>query len=342
VRVQLDRPASPEAAAPSPVELRAQARQLADQLEATKERVSQERAAGRASSPADLSLIELLTEMLGRVLSMIDGLANASIDARRSPAPDGRTALAPGQSLAGPWHAFVEADAEALARADTDASPEQARQGAGERAALEGRLLGSIIRDQRQLNDIALTPDQLTDPHARQMYQAAVDLHRGAGPVDELTIEWAVQRAGGDLSAASPELRAGIAAGTAGQASAFAEQLSAAAARDRAARAAEAVRQTAADPRIPPARMLARAEAELANLPEPQIRHRQAPVPRRPGPRQVERQPEPAPARAQRQPVDRQPEPVPEITVPTASQLRRPYRQRRHRRAPEPEMGREL
>lgn len=282
VRVQLDRAASTEAAAPSPAELQAQVRQLSAELQATRDRVAGQRAAGKRPETADLSLIDLLAEMLGRVLSLVDGLANASLDARRSPGPAGRVTLSPGQSLTGTWHnAFINADADALSRGGETkpASPNDAER--AERTALEGRLIGSIIRNQRQLDELALTADQFTDPTARAMFQAAADIHRSAGQVDELTIEWAVQRAGGDLSATSQQLRDGLAAGAAGQATALAGQITAAAARDQTAQASEAIRQTAADPRVPPARTLARAEADLAALPEPNMRERVTPRRRR-------------------------------------------------------------
>jgi hypothetical protein len=319
VRAQLDRPATFEAAPPSRAEAAEQARQLASQAAQIQAKAAEQiRAAQRAgrAGAADLSVVEMLAEMLRRLVSVVDYLANASVDSPRQAPTHGRVALAPGQSLAGggKWNAaFVSAEADALTRdqpalaAADQAGPDPVR------VALEGRLIGCLLADQSQLDDLALTGDEFTDPSAKAMYAAVTEIHRAGGAVDELTVQWAAQRAGADLTEMTPEFWQAINDGLlVGSAPVYAGELAEVATREQATQAAEQLRRASADPRVTPARMLAEAEVTLAGLPEPKVRYRDTrqqqpagPQPARRADRPVERQAEHPPARRQLRPQRR-------------------------------------
>lgn len=326
VRVQLDRDASWQAGQPSPAELQTEARRLAEQLQQAQAKAAEQRAAGRRVDPADLTFIELLGEMLQRLLSLVDHLATASVDGRHGAQGD-RAVLAPGQSISGQWNqAFISRDADALARGDEQHQAETTEQMPAWRAEVEGALIGSVIRDPRQLDMLDLSGEEFADPAARQMYAAARDIHHAGGAVDEITVAWHVQRAGGDVERTNEVLQQAVRHGIAGQAGHLATELRALAIGDRARQTAEAMRQAAVDPRVPPARMLAQAETELATGPVP------APPTRDVGPVSPGR--EPSPAQPQRRTPEHQPEKHP------ASRELGPHRRRRrvHRPA-EHELG---
>jgi replicative DNA helicase len=342
VRARLDRPATFEAARPSRAEAAEQARRLAAQAAQIQAKAAEQiRAAQRAgrAGAADLSVAEMLAEMLRRLVSVVDYLANASIDSPRQAPTHGRVALAPGQSLAGggKWNAaFVSAEADALTRDQpAQAEDEQDREGPDPaRVALEGRLIGCLLADQSQVDDLALTGDEFTDPSAKAMYAAVTEIHRAGGAVDELTVQWAAQRAGADLTELNPEFRQAINDGLlVGSAPVYAGELVEVATREQATKAAEQLRQASADPRVTPARMLAEAEVTLAGLPEPKVRHQQQAAGPQPG-RPVERQAEHSQER--RQPQSRpqrraEPQRVPEL-----------HARRRRRRQAEREAEAEL
>jgi replicative DNA helicase len=343
VRAHLDRPVTFEAAQPTRAQVAEQARQLAGQVAQMQAKTAEQiRAAQRAGGPvrpADLGMLEILGELLRRVVSVVDYLANASLDSPRQAPTHGRAGLAPGQSLSGKWNAaFVSAETDALTRGEqTQAQPEQdASAVSPDRAALEGRLVGCLIADQRQIDELTLTGAEFTDPAAKALYAAVAEIHRCGGAVDELTVEWAAQRAGADLTEMSPELGQAINDGlVVGSAPVYAQQLAATATRDQATKAAEQLRQASADPRLPPSRMLAQAEAELADLPEPQVQHRDTTgshhEPPQPAPRQAER------PRPERQQPERRPE-RPERLEPRRVPEQHPYRHRRRQLDREPEL----
>jgi hypothetical protein len=293
VRARLDRPATFEAGQPSRTEAAEQARQLAAQAAQIQAKAAEQiRAAQRAGAsgrPADLRVVEMLAEMMRRLVSVVDYLANASVDSPRQTPTHGRVGLSPGQSLAGggKWNAaFVSAEADALTRDQPQAEAAQDGQGPDPtRVALEGRLIGCLLADQSQVDELALSGAEFTDPSARAMYAAVAEIHRAGGAVDDLTVQWAAQRAGADLTAMTPEFRQAINDGLlVGSAPVYAGELTEVATREQAAQAAEQLRQASADPRVTPARMLAEAEVTLAGLPEPKVRHRGTVAP----PRRVE------------------------------------------------------
>lgn len=278
VRAQLDQPASFAAAQPSRAEVAAEARRLAAQVRRIQAQTTERiRETQRASGPtsAELTLLDLLGELIRRLFAMVDYLASASINERRQAAPNGRAFLSPGQSLTGQWNAaFVSKEADELTRGphpvETD---EPTRSVPTWRTALEGRLLGSLIRDQQQVDSLALSGDEFADPTAKSLYAALVDIHRRGGVVDELTVAWTAQRAGADVTETSPELRQAITAGwTTGNTAEYATELATKAASDKATRAAERIRQVAVDPRVTPSRLLAEAEINLDVTPTTQAK----------------------------------------------------------------------
>jgi len=337
VRARLDRPATFEATPPSRAEAAEQARQLATQaaqIQATAaEQIRAAQRAGRVGA-ADLGVLEMLAEMMRRLVSVVDYLANAGVDSPRQAPTHGRVALAPGQSLAGGgrWNAaFVSAEADALTR-DQPAQAEASQGGVDPaRVALEGRLIGCLLADQSQVDDLALNGTEFTDPSAKAMYAAVAEIHRAGGAVDELTVQWAAQRAGADLTEMTPEFRRAINDGLlVGSAPVYADELVEVATREQATRAAEQLRQASADPRVTPARMLAEAEVTLAGLPEPKVRHHDTAA------RPVRRTEDPAPGVRVEIVAERRVLTPEERLVLPISTLPRPQRR------PEPQRGPEL
>lgn len=270
VRAQIDQPASFTAVQPSRADVAAEARRLAAEVRRiqaqTAERIRETQRTGGPASAADLSLFELLGELIRRLFAMVDYLASLSIDAPRQAAPNGRVALSPGQSLAGRWNAaFVSREADDLTRGPRTAETDEPAAAVPMwRTELEGRLVGSLIRDQRQVDGLALSGEEFSDPTAKALFGALVDIHRRGGVVDELTVAWTAQRAGADVTVASPELRKAITDGwTAGNAVEYATKLAAGAVKDKARRLAERIRRIAVDPRVTPSRLLAESEVDL-------------------------------------------------------------------------------
>ena len=257
IRTELDRNAS--TVPPTPAELHLKTAQLAAHMQVVQGWAGQRRTTSRPLTLADMSIMEMLATVLNalveRLATALDRVADKVI-APRQAGPRGCRGPSPRQPISSqPPTPMVH-----QIQHERTTTPGRSR--------LEGRLIGSLIRDPGQLDRITLSPAQIADPDVRQMYMAARDLHAAGTPVDELTVIWTVQRAGGNLDP-SDATRNGIAQGLTGEAAYLADQVQAAAAGDHTIQAAERIRQSAADPRIPPSRLLSLADAELIVMPAP-------------------------------------------------------------------------
>src|SRR5690606_19819508 len=152
--------------------------------------------------------------ILDKLAGALDGLANTSIDARRSPKPpESRTFLRPGEIIAGgAWAEHRRAEAErqaaedarddrramvrdtddAIAFAETDLEAEGADGQRSERHDREARLLGSLVADPSQLDRLQLDPADVDHPGVRRALEVARELHSQGVTPDAGTLDWAL------------------------------------------------------------------------------------------------------------------------------------------------------
>lgn len=158
--------------------------------------------------------------IVDRLLSVVDTLANASVDAPRSPDPGGRTFHGPGEILPNaevtteqrqahaaeqnhdqdhvppvePAAPVIQDDGDQLAFDNYDARRSDPALHA-ERQVREARLLGSILDDPTQLDEVDLDPQGFS-PDRRETVALIADLHQGGASIDPLTLDWAAQNRG--------------------------------------------------------------------------------------------------------------------------------------------------
>ncbi|WP_152513493.1 prolipoprotein diacylglyceryl transferase [Nocardiopsis baichengensis] len=162
-------------------------------------------AAERITSPA--------WGIIDRLAGAVDALANASIDAPRSPeTPNGRTFLKPGEMLpdqGGQWAEHrqeqdrqqAEQDRSDDARLRRSRAAEQAPapepEADPERAARERRLLGSLMAAPEQLDQVDVDPATVRDPQVRRALEVVGDLRERGVDIDGQVVDAAMQARGG-------------------------------------------------------------------------------------------------------------------------------------------------
>jgi hypothetical protein len=208
--------------------------------------------------------------LLDRIAGAVDWMANASIDAPRSPDPGSRAHLRPGQIIAGggAWAEHYRRQAEAeeaqpgprgmvpleedrIAYGERDAAEAAAEpERDAERTTREARLLGSLVAVPDQAGEVDLAPDQLHDPACRAVYEVMTDLRQsGVERVDRPLLEWAAQARGVDTSVITEPV-------VPREAAALAQAIATDAAADRVRTAVTTLRDLAIDPAVSPAELV--------------------------------------------------------------------------------------